>query len=297
MSQYYTECLDFFEVRYKVRLIPRANNLPRGNRNKITGAVYHTEGAVGNFPGNEDRTLFYWFSNPVSSYTHGYITFSGLYELYVPAENNCTGTGSADTNVQTIQTEFQDNARYNDNPPPYTPEQYETGARVYCAIKLFAKDKDGTDLKFEHGKGGLQRHADIDAGRFDCFKQGDIQKILKRSKQIWDEKFNSEDPNMIKELQEQVAKLEKANGEQRQTIETQNTRISDLSQSNEGLEIKLNSAITTQNELLKQLGVLQQEIEGLKPLVVEFEKIKKTIWYSFYFLFSKNERSSKGSIK
>lgn len=290
MSIYFTECLDFFEVRYKKRLIPRANDLPRGNNNKITGAVYHTEGAVGNFPGNEDRTLFYWFSNPVSSYTHGYITFSGLYELYVPAENNCTGTGSADTNVQTIQTEFQDNAKYNNNPPPYTPEQYETGARVYCAIKLFAKDKYGTELKFEHGKGGLQRHADIDAGRFDCFRQGDIQKILNRSKQIWDEKFNFEDPNMIKELQKQVDALQSV-------VTVKEARIQELTDVNNGLEIKLQSSITTQNKLMEQITLLQSDIELLKGEIQELNKFKKTIWYSFYFLFSKNERTGKGSVK
>lgn len=289
MSIYATECLEFFGVNYKIRLITRANNLPRGNQ-LVTGAVNHTEGVPSVIEGDADRTLYHWFNDLTSSYTHGYITFSGLYELYVPWENKCTGTGNADTNAQTVQTEFQDNGKYNQTPPPYTDAQIETGARVYCAIKLFAKDKYGVEIKFGHGKGGLERHRDIDFGRPDCARQIDNDKILARAKQIWDEKFNFEDPNMIKQLQEQVVQLQK-------DVEIKDSTIEDLRQANNGLNIKLESAITTQNDMLEQIGVLQREIKDLEVLRVELSKFKSTIWYSFYFLFSKDGREGKGSVK
>lgn len=158
--------------------------LPNRLGNKLTGIIVHTEGVVGNIEGTADRDVYNWFNNKSNQVnSHGFITFSGKFILYLPIENGSWAAGNLNDNCQTFQIETQDNGRY-DNPLTYTPAQYRAWAGVYCALVDWTKERYGVgnEILFDRSARGARRHNEIVKGRV-CPGALDVDKIVSLAKE------------------------------------------------------------------------------------------------------------------
>lgn len=161
---------------------------PVANRlgNKLTGVIFHTEGLDSEIPGIADRDIYNFFNNPNNqANAHGYITFSGVFILYIPIEDGCWGAGNADDNAQTFQVETQDNGRWR-NAGTYTEKQYRAWIGLYAALVEYSETHpdEATPILFENSKRGGRPHNQIVIGRA-CPGALDWQRIIREAKELY----------------------------------------------------------------------------------------------------------------
>jgi hypothetical protein len=260
------EYLNKYNVKYKTELLSYTPWLNR-NGQKLTRIIAHTEGAP-QIEGTADRDLFNYFNGMMSkppskrANAQGYITFSGLFIEYIDIANGSWNAGNDDDNVQSYAIETQDNGRWAD-PSTYTVAQYDTWARVYCAVKDYAKEHYGTNIQFNRGVWGIRRHNEIDTSRA-CPGALNVDKIVAMASELW-QKTNNPKNNLYRIIKD---------GKQLNAYEKHDNAFN-FWYTNGG-EVIYNGLNITE-EFKTMANTLEKEVQGLKKEVEDLkEEVKKS---------------------